>query len=55
MMKLLPAFVLCASLLASSVAGFGVTTSGNSLIVDTEGGLIFTGPFLLYQGGTLLL
>lgn len=45
MIKLLPTFVLCASLLASSVAGFGVTTSGNSLIVDTEGGLIFTGPF----------
>ncbi|KAF8156936.1 rhamnogalacturonase B [Crassisporium funariophilum] len=29
-------------LFTSTVLGFGVTTSGNSLIVDTSGGLIFT-------------
>ncbi|KAJ7599273.1 polysaccharide lyase family 4 protein [Mycena floridula] len=34
--------LVCAGLFVSSVLGFGVTTSDNSLIVDTEGGLIFT-------------
>jgi len=29
--------------LLPKVAGFGVTQSGNSLVVDTSGGLIFTG------------
>jgi rhamnogalacturonan endolyase len=39
--KLLAA-VVAAGVLVSGVLGFGVTTSGNSLIVDTSGGLIFT-------------
>jgi hypothetical protein len=26
-------------------AGFGLTTSGNALTVDTSGGLVFTGMF----------
>ncbi|KAF9469286.1 polysaccharide lyase family 4 protein [Collybia nuda] len=42
MNKFFTMLIVCASLLLSGVAGFGVTTSGNSLIVDTEGGLIFT-------------
>lgn len=34
--------IISTALFASTALGFGVTTSGNSLIVDTSGGLVFT-------------
>lgn len=30
----------------ASVTGFGLVVSGNSFIVTTDGGLVFTGTFL---------
>lgn len=33
----------------SSAHGFGLTESGNKYIVDTSGGLIFTGKTLLFN------
>ncbi|KAF9457557.1 polysaccharide lyase family 4 protein [Collybia nuda] len=42
MFKKLAAFVFGASLISSAAAAFGLTTSGSSFIVDTDGGLVFT-------------
>ena len=35
--------VVLAALVAPTFAAFGLTESGNSWIVDTDGGLVFTG------------
>lgn len=43
MLSLLFAATLYVACFVASARGFGVTTSGNSLIVDTSGGLVFTG------------
>ncbi|KAG9099673.1 hypothetical protein FS749_000677 [Ceratobasidium sp. UAMH 11750] len=40
--SLLSTSLLLSSLAAPALAGFGITVSGNSLIVDTAGGLVFT-------------
>ncbi|KAG9074575.1 hypothetical protein FRC06_010598, partial [Ceratobasidium sp. 370] len=40
--SLLAASLFLSSFVAPALAGFGVTVSGNSLIVDTAGGLVFT-------------
>ncbi|CAE6517017.1 unnamed protein product [Rhizoctonia solani] len=39
---ILSASLFFASFIAPAVAGFGVTESGNSFVVDTDGGLVFT-------------
>lgn len=46
---LLSVSLVLAQLAAPALAAFGVTTSGNSLIVDTAGGLVFTGAFLSFD------
>ena len=43
--NMLASLILYAVLLLPAVWGFGLTESGNSYIVDTEGGLIFTGEY----------
>jgi hypothetical protein len=40
---LLSASLLLATFIAPAFAGFGVKESGNSFVVDTDGGLVFTG------------
>ncbi|CEL62144.1 hypothetical protein RSOLAG1IB_10238 [Rhizoctonia solani AG-1 IB] len=39
---LLSASLLLATFIAPAFAGFGVKESGNSFVVDTDGGLVFT-------------
>ncbi|KAK7060321.1 hypothetical protein VNI00_001086 [Paramarasmius palmivorus] len=39
---MLASLLVCTALLLPSVWSFGVTVSGNSLVVDTEAGLVFT-------------
>jgi len=43
MLKLLAFGAVYLATLVTSALGFGFTTSGNSIIVTTDGGLVFTG------------
>jgi rhamnogalacturonan endolyase len=41
--SILSVSLVLSGVVAPALAAFGVTVSGNSLIVDTAGGLVFTG------------